>query len=276
MAEYETILLDIDGPVALITLNRPERLNAWTWQMDTELKHAFCMLDARDEIRAIVVIGAGRAFCAGMDLESGGTTFGGDSAKARAYWLERYPGSNKRVDELSTPIIAAINGPAVGAGLTMPLSWDMRFAAENAKLGFVFNRRGIMPDADLIWWVPRLIGFSRAMDVLLTGRIFSGREAAEMGLVSRAVPGEHLLETALEAARDIARNVGPVSAAITRRLAYRFIEETDRAAAFALQTQLFSWSGKQPDAQEGITAFLEKRDPQWRMSKTGDLPPDFE
>lgn len=275
MAEYETILLNIDGPVALITLNRPERLNAWTWQMDTELKHAFCTLDERDEIRAIVVTGAGRAFCAGMDLEAGGTTFGGDSAKARAYWMERYPGINKRVDELSTPIIAAINGSAVGAGLTMPLSWDMRFAAENAKLGFVFNRRGIIPDADLIWWVPRLIGFSRAMDVLLTGRIFTGREAAEMGLVSRAVPAEQLLETALAAARDIARNVGPVSAAITRRLAYRFIQEADRATAYELQTRLFGWSGKQPDAHEGITAFLEKRDPRWSMSKTRDLPPDF-
>ncbi len=274
--DYGTILVDIDGSVATIMLNRPDRLNAWNWQMHAELRHVFNALDAEDAIRAIVVTGAGRAFCAGMDLGGGGETFSGGSGQGRDYWLERYPGPNKSAHELSTPIIAAINGPAVGAGLTMPLEWDLRFASEDAKLGFVFNRRGIMPDADLLWSLPRMIGFSRALDLLLTGRIFTGREAAEIGLVSRALPASQVLDVAREAAWDIARNVGPVSAAITKRLAYRFQVETDREAALALQTALFAWTGRQPDAKEGVTAFLEKRDPAWTMSKTKDLPPEMQ
>lgn len=157
----------------------------------------------------------------------------------------------------------------------MPLAWDIRIAAEDAKMGFVFNRRGIMPDADLIWWVPRLIGFSRAADLLLTGRIFTGADAAEWGLVSRAVPREQVLETALEAARDIATNVAPVSAAITKRLLHRFIAETDRRAALALQGKFFAWTGRQVDAKEGVTAFLERRDPKWNLSKNDDFPEDL-
>ena len=271
---YEQILTEVDGAVAVVTLNRPERMNAWTWQMSTELTHAFNTFDADDKIRAIVVTGSGKAFCAGADLVAGGggETFSGRGLGDRRELAKRYPGPRKPPNELSTPIIAAINGPCVGAGLTMPLEWDIRIAADDAKLGFVFNRRGIMPDADLLWYLPKLIGLSRALDLLLTARLFTGEEAADWGLVSRSVPRDEVLSTGLEIAKDIARNVGPVSAAITKKLAYRFLNETDRAEALRFQSELFAWSGRQDDAREGIMAFMEKRDPEWKMSKTRDLP----
>lgn len=278
MADYGTILVNLDGRVATVTLNRPDRMNAWNWRMHAELRHALHHLDQNDEVRAIVVTGAGRAFCAGADLGGGGDTFtgGGKSTVGdRRQWLEKYDVPQREMRELATPIIAAINGAAVGAGLTMVTAMDIRIAAEDARLGYVFNRRGVMPDADILWTVPRLIGFSRALDVLLTGRIFLGREAAEMGLVSRAVPRAEVLPAALEAARDIARNTAPVSAAITKKLAYRFMDEPDRRAAAALQSKLFAWTGRQPDAAEGVMAFLARRDPQWKLSKTRDLPEDL-
>lgn len=273
VAAYEQILTEVRGPVAVVTLNRPDRMNAWTWQMSLELTHAFNQFDLDDSIRAIVVTGAGKGFCAGADLVSGGggDTFSGGLGDPREI-ARRYPGPRKPPEELSTPIIAAINGPCVGAGLTLPLEWDIRIAAEDAKLGFVFNRRGIMPDADLLWYVPRLIGLSRAVDLLLTGRLFTGAEAADWGLVSRAVPRQRVLDEAFEVAMDIATNVGPVSAAITKKLAYRFLTESDRDAARAFQGKMFAWTGRQSDAKEGIMAFLEKRNPDWKLSKTRDLP----
>jgi enoyl-CoA hydratase/carnithine racemase len=271
---YEQILVERDGKVAIVTLNRPDRMNAWTWQMSTELTHAFNVFDQDDDVRAIVVTGAGRAFCAGADLDQGGggDTFSGGGLGDPRELAKRYPGPRKPVTELSTPVIAAINGAAVGAGLTMPIEWDMRIAAEDAKLGFVFNRRGVMPDADLLWYLPKLIGLSRAVDLLLTARIFSGKLAEEWGLASRAVPKDEVLPAAVEIAKDIATNVGPVSAAITKKLAYRFLNETDRAEALRFQSKLFAWTGRQADAKEGITAFLQKRDPDWKLSKTRDLP----
>jgi enoyl-CoA hydratase/carnithine racemase len=271
MANYDTIRVERDGPVAIVTLNRPEKLNAWSWTLQAEVVAAFDAADEDDDVRAIVVTGAGRAFCAGADLGDSGNTFTGKSKvlggrDAMQAVLTATPASMR-----NTPVIAAINGAAVGAGLTMTVDWDIRIAADDAKLAFVFNRRGIMPDADLIWIVPRLIGLSRALDILLTGRVFSGAEAAEMGLVARAVPRERVLETALETAHDIARNVAPVSAAITKRLARRFLE-MERPEAAKLQRQIFAWTGSQPDAVEGVVAFLERREPNWKMSKSRDLP----
>lgn len=250
-------------------------MNAWTWVMSRDLGEAFNEADQDDDIRAIVVTGAGNAFCAGADLGSGGETFSGRGTATGSADDARAARRTRRESRLNTPIIGAINGAAVGAGLTMPMAWDIRIAAEDAKLGFVFNRRGVIPDADLIWYIPRLIGFSRAMDILLTGRIFSGREAADMGLVARAVPKDQVLDVALEAANDIATNVAPVSAAITKRLMFDFLVETDRRAALELQTKLFAWSGRQQDAKEGIMAFLERRNPEWTMSKNADLPEEL-
>ncbi len=170
MTEYEQIIVERDGPIALVTLNRPERMNAWTWTMSAELGRAFGELDADDGCRAIVVTGAGRAFCAGADLGGGGETFSGKGNAIGTADDAESARRSKPAPALNTPIIGAINGAAVGAGLTMPIEWDLRVAAEDAKLGFVFNRRGVMPDADLLWLVPRLIGVTAAMDLLLTGR----------------------------------------------------------------------------------------------------------
>jgi enoyl-CoA hydratase/carnithine racemase len=275
MSDYEQIIVERDPPVTLIWLNRPERQNAWTWVMSRELNDAFVRADEDDEIRAVVVTGRGKQFCAGADLGSGGETFSGRGTATGSREDAEAALRAKPASEMNTPVIAAINGGCVGAGLTMPLAWDIRIAAEDAKMGFVFNRRGIMPDADLIWWVPRLVGFSRALDLLLTGRIFTGKEAADWGLVSRAVPREVVVDTALETARDIATNVGPVSAAITKRLAYRFIVETDRRAAGRLQNRFFAWTGRQQDAKEGIMAFLERRNPDWKLSKNKDFPEEL-
>ncbi len=269
---YEQIRVEQDGPVLLITLDRPDAMNAWTWQMSAELGDAFAEADADDEVRAIVITGAGRAFCAGADLGGGGGTFSGESRAIGSADDARAARGSTPAHRLNTPVIAAINGAAVGAGLTMTMEWDLRVAADEAKLGFVFNRRGIMPDADLLWLIPRMIGYGPAMDLLLTGRIFNGTEALQLGLVNRSVPREAVLDTALELARDIAANTAPVSVAITKRVLYEFLLEGDRSAAARRQGELFGWTGRQADAREGVMAFLEKRPPSWQLSKTRDLP----
>jgi enoyl-CoA hydratase/carnithine racemase len=268
--DYETIDVTVDRAIATITLNRPGQLNAWDWQMHRELRTAYAALDASDDVRVIILTGAGRAFCAGAALAPKGETF--DGSRNPAAWNERYPGPALDVHELMAPVIAAINGAAVGAGITMAVACDLRIAAEDAKIGFVFNRRGVIPDADLLWSLPRLIGYAPAMDLLLTGRILTGREAAEVGLVSRAVPKEDVLAVATQMARDVADNVAPVSAAITKQVARRFLEESDRAAALEYERALFRWAGQQPDAREGVEAFLERRPARWQLSKHTPWP----
>jgi enoyl-CoA hydratase/carnithine racemase len=269
---YETILVERQGRVGLITLNRPEHRNAYTPRMGAELREAFTELEADDEARVIVVTGAGRHFCAGADLSRGGSTFDRRQDDAeRASDRDRL-GEGPRPWEMRTPIIAAINGSAVGVGITLPMQWDIRIVARDAKLGFVFNRRGVIPEANSLWIVPRLAGVSSAMELLLTGRIFSGEEAVAMGLASRAVAADQVLPTAVAMARDIAEQVAPLSAAITKGLIYRFLTEPDRDAAQALEGRAFWWMGRQADAREGVTAFLEKRPPDWKLSKHTDLP----
>jgi enoyl-CoA hydratase/carnithine racemase len=270
---YESIIVDRDGPVGIVTLNRPDVLNTWDWLMSAEMNHAFGEFDRDDTVRAIVLTGAGRAFCAGAGLLPAGHTFDGSLTRDEAQ--AKYPGPQKGADRLRTPVIAAINGAAVGAGITMTLRADIRYAAEDAKLGFVFNRRGVIPDADLLWSLPRLIGYSRAIDLLLTGRIFRGSEAAELGLVARALPADQVLPAAIAAGHDIAENVAPVSAAITKLVARRFLQETDQDAALELERKLFRWAGQHADAPEGVNAFREKRAPQWTLSKTRDFPTEL-
>jgi enoyl-CoA hydratase/carnithine racemase len=267
---YETILLAVDGPVATVTLNRPEQLNAYSGRMGLELGHALEACDADDAIRAIIVTGAGRAFCAGADLSGGGFGRGRPAGWAEleaAYGAPHRPGY-----ELSTPIIAAINGACVGFGLTLAMEWDIRIASADARLGFIFNRRGIMPDGDICWSLPRLIGASRAFELILTGRLFTGAEAQELGVVSRAVPAAEVLPAALEAARDIAVNVAPVSTAASKRLLWAMLGENDRTVARGIQDNLVAWAGQQPDAREGVEAFLAHRTPQWQLRKVSDLP----
>lgn len=270
LTDYETLLIDRKGGVATITMNRPEQKNAWDWLMHRELGHVYATLDADDDIRAIVLTGAGKAFCAGAMLAPKGATFDG-SADTHGN-DKRIKGPSFRPDQLLTPVVAAINGAAVGAGITMALSCDIRVVAADAKIGFVFNRRGVIADGDLLWFLPKLIGYGRAMDLLLTGRMIDGREAVEMGLASRAVPAQDVLATAQAIAADISENVAPVSAAITKLLAKQLLEESDRSGALLRQWELFCWAGQSLDAREGVDAFLEKRPPVWRLSKNNDTP----
>jgi enoyl-CoA hydratase/carnithine racemase len=273
--DYQMILTQEDKGVVTITLNRPERMNAWTWRMGMELRHALATFDLRDDIRAIVVTGAGRAFCAGADLESGADTFAADRRdELRQLQEELRPPSEKEPWEMNTPIIAAMNGAAVGVGMTMVMEYDIRIVAEDAKYGFVFNRRGVIPELGSLWLVPRLVGASRALDLLLTGRLFRGREGTDIGLFSSAVPAGEVLSRSLEMARDIATNVAPVSAGVVKRLVYECLEQPDRSAARRKGDALFVWVARQADAMEGPVAFVQKRDPRWKLAKNANFPED--
>jgi len=256
--------------VAVVTLNRPEARNALNRRMSYELGHAFATLEADDGVRAIVVTGAGRAFCAGTDLDPEETPLGRPREEPADGMGP--PISDISPWELATPVLAAMNGAAVGLGLTYPMQWDIRVAAEDAKLGFVFNRRGLLPEGNSLWLLPRLVGTARSLELLLTGRIFTGAEAAAMGLVNKAVPGAHVLPETMAIAREIAEHTAPVSTAVTKRLFYRYLETGDRQEARREERELFQWLAAQADAREGIASFLEKRPPQWTMGKTGDLP----
>ncbi len=264
----ETLELETGEGIATLTLSRPDRLNAYTVEMGVELFRTLGELDRDDRVRAIVITGAGRAFCAGADLAAGGATFAGERSWEAAGRYE----AQVRPWNMRTPVIAAINGPAVGIGATLPLQWDIRLASERAKIGFVFTRRGIIPEAGSTWILPRLVGMSKALELLVTGRILGAEEALDYGLVSRVLPHDDLLPAARELALDIARNTAPVSVAITRRLLWRQLLEPDPLAGKALEDELFEWVGKQPDAAEGVRSFLEKREPRWSMSPTRDLP----
>jgi enoyl-CoA hydratase/carnithine racemase len=271
MAAPETIQIETSHRVAVITLNRPERLNAYTVQMGVELFGALHALDLDDAVRAIVVTGAGRAFCAGADLASGGSTFAGEHTWQAAAELE----AEVLPWNMRTPVICAINGAAVGIGATLPLQWDIRIASDKARIGFVFTRRGIIPEANSTWLLPRLIGTAKALDLLISGRIIDAPEALAYGLVSRVVPHERLLDEARAIALEIATHTAPVSVAITKRLVWRQLLEDDPARAKAREDALFHWIGKQPDAAEGVLAFLEKRAPRFGMSAALDLPAEI-
>jgi len=277
---YTEILLDASDGVATVTLNRPERLNAYTPTMGDELHDAFAACDGDDAIRAIIVTGAGRGFCAGADLARGGASF--DREAAAEYQRPAPPADRPWTKprrsiapwDVRKPIIAAINGPAVGVGATLPLQWDIRIAGESARIGFVFVRRGVVPEALSTWILPRLVGMARAAELLMTGRLLGAREALEFGLVSRVVPDTELLSTAQALASEIARDTAPVSVAITKWLLWGMQRETDLARADDLDARAFWWTGRQPDAAEGVRAFLEKRPARWSMRPSENMP-DF-
>ncbi len=256
------ISTELSDRVLTITLNRPERLNAWTGQMGGELMAAFDRADADDEVRAVIVTGAGRGFCAGADLASGGETF---DYKARAGVDEdATPRDNGgqftlRIFQSKKPVIAAINGPAVGVGATMTLPMDVRLAADDARMGFVFARRGIIPEACSSWFLPRVVGISRAMEWVATGRVFSAQEGLEAGLLRSLHPAGELLEAANALAREIAENTAPVSVALARQLMWRMLGAEHPMLAHRADSRGMFARGQSADAVEGITAFLEKR-----------------
>jgi enoyl-CoA hydratase/carnithine racemase len=257
--DYEQIVTETSDGVLTITLNRPERLNAWTAQMGRELRAAFDSADAEDEVRAIIVTGAGRGFCAGADLASGGDTF--DYRKHESTGPLRDNGGEftLRVFESTKPVIAAINGPAVGVGATMTLPMDVRLAAEDARIGFVFARRGIIPEACSSWFLPRVVGISRAMEWVATGRVFSAQEALDGGLVRSVHPKDELLAAARALAGEIAENTAPVSVALARQLMWRMLGAEHPMIAHRADSRGMVARGQSADAVEGITAFLEKR-----------------
>ena len=276
--EEAPVLTTVTEGIGEITLNRPHRMNAFTWQMGRELNEALVRFDADDDVRAIIVTGKGKAFCAGADLGRGGKTFdrGGrtdDETQNRKPQRDSGP-SPKTIEpwQVRKPIIAAINGAAVGVGLTIPLQFDLRIAANDAKLGFVFVNRGIMPELASTWILPRLVGTARACDLLLSGRIVLGEEAAALGLVNEAVPKEEVLQRAREVARHIAINTAPVSVALTKRMIWENLGTADPHKVMERERRLFAWIGSQPDAREGVLSFVEKRPPQWSMKPSKDMP----
>lgn len=274
--EYRDVRVDEEPGIGIVTLYRPERLNAYTARMGLEIKHALASFEVRDDIRAIVVTGAGKAFCAGADLEQGTSTFQSRlSDEDRAIAASLAPATDAEPWEMHTPILAAMNGHAIGVGLTMPMTYDIRIAATDAKLAFAFVRRGVVPELTSQWLVPRLVGVARGLQLLMTGETFSGQRAADIGLVSEALPAADVLPRTLEIARDIATNVAPVSAALVKRSVYTWLEEPDRNAAWKIEERMFAWCARQPDAREGPAAFMEKRAPQWKLVKNGDYPDDL-
>lgn len=268
---YETILLDVKDRVATITLNRPEQLNAWTERMGFELGNALVACNENDTVRAVVVTGAGRAFCAGADLSRGGDTFSTRTERAEEAPARPRPILPWQIDK---PVIAAINGHAVGVGITYAMTCDIRFVAEDAKMQFAFVRRGVIAGLSSHVIVARAAGLSNAADLLMSGRMIRGREAADIGLASQALPAAHVLPTAIERARDIAVNTAPVSVAICKRLLWDGIT-TALADMGAREDGLFTWAGQQADAREGIESFLAKRLPDWKLSVRRDLPKDL-
>jgi enoyl-CoA hydratase/carnithine racemase len=270
---FEQIATELADGVLTITLDRPERLNAWTAQMGAELRAAFDMADADDEVRAIIVTGAGRGFCAGADLASGGDTFDARKREAVAGAMRDNGGEfTLRVFECKKPVIAAINGPAVGVGATMTLPMDVRLAADDARIGFVFARRGIIPEACSSWFLPRVVGISRAMEWVATGRVFSAQEALDGGLVRSLHPKEELLDAARELAQEIAQNTAPVSVAVARQLMWRMLGAEHPMLAHRADSRGMVSRGQSADAVEGITAFLEKRPAQFPDRVSDGLP----
>ena len=272
---FEQITTDVVEGILTITLNRPERLNAWTATMGRELREAFDQADADEDVRAIIVTGAGRGFCAGADLGAGGETF---DYRARGEQQE-VPRDNGgeftlRVFESTKPVIAAINGPAVGVGATMTLPMDVRMAADDARIGFVFARRGIVPEACSSWFLPRAVGISRAMEWVSTGRVFSAQEALEGGLVRSLHPGGELLDAASALAREVAENTAPVSVALARQMMWRMLGAEHPMIAHRADSRGMLARGQSADAVEGVTAFLEKR-PADFPDKVSDGLPDI-
>lgn len=266
-AACTAIRFEVVDRVAVITFDRPEQLNAFSGAMGAELCAALAHCDADEDVRVVVITGAGRAFCAGADFSNGAAVFGSQDSNREfsADPMRFHPWQVRK------PVIAAINGHAVGIGMTITLQCDLRIIATTAKCGIVQNRRGVMPDARTHWTLPRIVGHARAAEILLTGKMFSGAEAAAWGLASEALEPDEVLPRAMAIARDIAVNTAPVSVAVSKRLLWTD-PPPDAARTEQLETDLHRHLMGAPDSREGVVAFLEKRAPNWSMTLAADWP----
>jgi enoyl-CoA hydratase/carnithine racemase len=271
--DFEQITTDQSDRILTITLNRPERLNAWTPTMCLELLTAFDRADEDDDVGAVIVTGAGRGFCAGADLAGGGETFDW-RARASADEVPRDNGGQfaLRVFASKKPVIAAINGPAVGVGATMTLPMDVRIASEDARMGFVFARRGIVPEACSSWFLPRAVGISRAMEWVATGRVFSAQEGHEAGLLRSLHPAGELISAARALAAEIVENTAPVSVALARRMMWTMLGAEHPMLAHRADSRGMFARGQSADAVEGVTSFLEKRPAHFPDRVSAGLP----
>ena len=277
--EYSEILYDVTESIATVTLHRPDRMNAFTGTMMREMIDAFDRIDADDGVRAVIITGSGdRAFCAGADLAAGGATFAkGGSDVQTEVGVPRDGGGllTLRIFESTKPVIGAINGAAVGVGSTMTLPMDIRLASDTARFGFVFSRRGIVPEACSSFVLPRLVGISTAAEWCYTGRVFPAAEALERGLVrSVHAPGE-LLPAAIGIAREIADNTAPVSVALTRQMLWRMLGAHHPMEAHRVDSRGIASRGASADAKEGVESFLDKRDPVYPVRVSDGLPDIF-
>jgi enoyl-CoA hydratase/carnithine racemase len=291
MPEFETLRYEIEDQVLLLTMNRPERLNAFNSQMQREFLEALDHADTDDEIRVVIVTGEGRGFCAGADLSKGAETFDYDNqaeeAKAdRASNEGRQEGSNAwlrdgggllslRIYEFNKPIIAAINGPAVGVGVTMTLPMDIRIASTQARIGFVFSRRGIVPEACSSYFLPRVVGVSKALEWAYSGKVFDADEALSGGLIRSVHEPEDLLPTARAIASEIAENTSAISVTMIRHMMWRMLGADHPMEAHKVDSRGIFHLGRGADAREGVVSFLEKRPADFTMKTSEDLPEFF-
>ena len=272
---FEQILYKKENGIALITLNRPDKLNAFTPLMGQELMQAMDQAEEDDEIRVLIFTGAGRAFCAGADLSAGGGAAFSASRERMEGFRDGGGVLNLRIFEMKKPVIAAINGPAVGVGATMTLPMDIRLASESAKMGFVFTRRAIAPDGCCTWFLPRIVGIGTAVEWLISGRVFYAREALESGLVHQLLPAADLMPAALEKAREIVENTSAISVALTKQMVWRMVGADHPMEAHRIESKAVHFMGRSADCKEGVNAFLEKRKPDFPMKLSKDMPDFF-
>lgn len=275
---YSQLTYDLSENIATITLNRPDQLNSFTNVMLRELLEVFDVTDADDNVRAVIITGAGRAFCAGADLSSGAETFSyGRLSSASQPNFRRDGGGlvSLRMFNSKKPVIGAINGAAVGVGVTMTLPMDIRIASDNAKFGFVFTRRGIVPEACSSWFLPRLVGISQATEWVFTGRVFGAAEALAGGLVRSVHESSQLMEVARGIAREIVDNAAPVSVALSRQMLWRMLGARHPMDAHRMESRGIQIRGRTDDAREGVMSFLEKRPAEFKMTVSQDLPDIF-
>ncbi|WP_396655763.1 enoyl-CoA hydratase-related protein [Microbacterium sp.] len=271
----DDVLFEIEDGIATITLNRPEKLNAANVGMLTRIIDLFDRTDADDDVRAVIVTGSGRAFCAGADLDSAGSPFDASGADYESSGRDLGGEVTLRVFRSLKPVIAAINGPAVGFGASFVLPMDIRLLADSAKVGFVFGARGVVPDGAASWFLPRIVGLPRALEWSLTARLLTAEQALAGGLVSGVHPPAELLAAARAIAREISTNVAPVSAALTRQMMWRMAGAAHPMEAHIVDSAAIRHTGSAPDAVEGVRAFLEKRPATWSMAPSRDLPAWF-